>query len=220
MPARLGPAPSTAPSLRARRRPARGLLLAAVTLGGVGALAAYAARNADRLLEVSPGALYRSRLLAPERLERVLRERGIRTVVNLQPASINALPWHAAEAEACRRAGALLVDLPLEAETPPSPQEVARFLALVDDPARRPVLVHCQHGVVRTGMLVAAFQVARLGWSNERALREMPAFGHDLDRPYRAPLRAFVLGFEPPVRSTAPMLDASGATPFAAGSRP
>lgn len=175
-------------------RPRRALAAGAVALGAaVGAAClGRAMHDHERLLVVDPGVLLRSRLLSAERLEEVLRERGVRTVVNLQPATINALPWHAAEAEACWRAGAVLVDLPLEAETPPSPREVARFLAVCDDPARRPVLVHCQHGVVRTGMLVAAYQIARLGWSNERALREMPSFGHRLDRPGRAPVRAFV----------------------------
>jgi protein-tyrosine phosphatase len=55
----------------------------------------------------------------------------------------------------------------------PEEDDVVRFLRVVTDPRRLPVLVHCQHGADRTGLLVAAYRVAVQGWSKEEALEEM-----------------------------------------------
>src|SRR5262245_46594446 len=70
--------------------------------------------------------------------------------------------------------------------------QVAAFLAVVTDPSRRPVLVHCREGRDRTGALVAAYRIAIEGWPRERAIAEMNGFGafplYDQPRQY---LRTF-----------------------------
>jgi len=55
----------------------------------------------------------------------------------------------------------------------PEREEVVRFLQIVTDPKRTPVLVHCQHGADRTGSMCALYRVAVQGWTKEEALREM-----------------------------------------------
>ena len=120
--------------------------------------------------EVEPGILYRSGVMRPYNLRSVIESEGIRTVINLQPEAINELPWHEVEDRVCRENGATLVDMPLGPEEPPRPEYVQRFLELINDPARRPVLVHCQHGVIRTGMLVAVYQLEKGG---ERSLKKL-----------------------------------------------
>ncbi len=52
-------------------------------------------------------------------------------------------------------------------------EDVVRFLALVADPANRPVFIHCQHGSDRTGTMCAIFRMAVQGWGVDEALREM-----------------------------------------------
>jgi protein tyrosine phosphatase (PTP) superfamily phosphohydrolase (DUF442 family) len=59
----------------------------------------------------------------------------------------------------------------------PERKEVVRFLQIVTDPQRIPVLVHCQHGADRTGTMAAVFRVAVQGWTKEEAIREMTAGG-------------------------------------------
>lgn len=54
----------------------------------------------------------------------------------------------------------------------PEEKEVVRFLEIVTDPVRGPVLVHCMHGADRTGLMVAVYRVAIEGWSKEDAIRE------------------------------------------------
>ena len=59
----------------------------------------------------------------------------------------------------------------------PEYKEAVRFLKIVSDPAKTPVLVHCQHGADRTGTMCALYRVAVQGWSKEDALREMTGGG-------------------------------------------
>lgn len=56
-------------------------------------------------------------------------------------------------------------------------KEVVRFLQIVTNPKRTPVLVHCQHGADRTGTVSAIYRVAVQGWSKEEAVREMTQGG-------------------------------------------
>lgn len=79
------------------------------------------------------------------------------------------------------------VRIPLESTDPPTPEQVAEFLAVVRDPDARPVYVHCLHGVDRTGAMLAVYRMQEEGWSNADALAEMEHFGahgilHDLRR--------------------------------------
>ncbi|MCE9553690.1 MAG: tyrosine-protein phosphatase [Planctomycetes bacterium] len=60
----------------------------------------------------------------------------------------------------------------------PEREEVVRFLQIVTDPKRTPVLVHCQHGADRTGTMCAIYRVAVQGWSKEEAVREMTQGGY------------------------------------------
>ncbi|MBN2210712.1 MAG: dual specificity protein phosphatase family protein, partial [Sedimentisphaerales bacterium] len=56
-------------------------------------------------------------------------------------------------------------------------KEVVRFLEIVSDPERQPVLVHCQHGADRTGTMCAMYRIVIEGWPKEEALREMTLGG-------------------------------------------
>jgi len=60
----------------------------------------------------------------------------------------------------------------------PTTEDVRRFLAIVEEPDNRPVLVHCAHGVRRAGMMVAAYQRSVLKYDAERTKKAILAFGH------------------------------------------
>lgn len=57
-------------------------------------------------------------------------------------------------------------------------EDVVKFLKIVTDPANAPVLVHCQYGADRTGLMVAIYRVAVQGWTKEAALKEMTDGGY------------------------------------------
>jgi protein tyrosine phosphatase (PTP) superfamily phosphohydrolase (DUF442 family) len=52
-------------------------------------------------------------------------------------------------------------------------EDAVKFLQIVTNPKRSPVLVHCQHGADRTGTMCALYRVAVDGWTKEEALKEM-----------------------------------------------
>jgi protein tyrosine/serine phosphatase len=52
-------------------------------------------------------------------------------------------------------------------------EDAVKFLQIVTNPKRSPVLVHCQHGADRTGTMCALYRVAVQGWSKEEALKEI-----------------------------------------------
>jgi protein tyrosine/serine phosphatase len=56
-------------------------------------------------------------------------------------------------------------------------EDAVKFLQIVTNPKRRPVLVHCQHGADRTGTMCALSRVAVGGWTKEEALEEMTQGG-------------------------------------------
>ena len=53
----------------------------------------------------------------------------------------------------------------------------AEFLEVMDNPANRPIFVHCQHGRDRAGSMIAVYRMAREGWTFRRALKEMDQYG-------------------------------------------
>jgi protein tyrosine/serine phosphatase len=55
----------------------------------------------------------------------------------------------------------------------PEEEDIVRFLKIVTDKNRMPVLVHCQHGADRTGTMCAIYRIAVEGWSKEAAIEEM-----------------------------------------------
>jgi len=55
----------------------------------------------------------------------------------------------------------------------PEEEQIIRFLQIVTDPLRAPVLVHCLHGADRTGTMSAVYRIAVCGWSKEEAVKEM-----------------------------------------------
>ncbi|WP_165782391.1 fused DSP-PTPase phosphatase/NAD kinase-like protein [Solilutibacter silvestris] len=92
---------------------------------------------------------------------------GIHTIVNLRPmpdivpgpkhAALEHIPvwtWHVTDGE------------------------ILDFLRIASDPSKQPVLVHCQHGADRTGVMVAAYRVVVQDWNKEDAIREMQRGGY------------------------------------------
>lgn len=60
----------------------------------------------------------------------------------------------------------------------PEDEDIIKFLRIVTTPALQPVLVHCQHGSDRTGMMVAVYRIVVQGWSKADALHEMTQGGY------------------------------------------
>jgi len=113
------------------------------------------------------GELYRGDQPSPQGMQN-LKKLGLKTIINLRSfhsdrdeigetglanEHIYMKPWH------------------------PEEDDVVRFLKIVTDPKRSPVLVHCQHGADRTGTMIAVYRIAVQGWSKAEAIREMTQGG-------------------------------------------
>ncbi|MBI4354663.1 MAG: dual specificity protein phosphatase family protein [Candidatus Omnitrophica bacterium] len=119
---------------------------------------------------------------------RALKAMGIKTIVSLRvpPRLI------AQEAKQAEALGLDFVSLPLSNYDEPSDTEVKTFLAVVTDPRRQPVFVHCRQGQLRTGALMASYRVLEEGWSAEQAYTEAKALGFDDQYPWYRPLKRFI----------------------------
>ena len=115
---------------------------------------------------VSEG-LYRSGQPTKEGFEQ-LRKFGIKTVINLRS-------FHSDRNEI----GELDFNYERMYVKPwfPKDKEVKRFLETVTGESKQPVLVHCQHGADRTGLMIAIYRIAIEGWSKEEAIEEMTKGG-------------------------------------------
>lgn len=133
---------------------------------------------------VEPGVLYRSGQLTPTGMRFALQRHGIKTVVTLRTVRDPDRPYlDAWEEDVCAEYGARhvrIVPRPWtmdETGELPAAHVVREFLAVMDDPANHPVLVHCYAGVHRTGTVCAIYRMEYQGWPADRAIREMEVFG-------------------------------------------
>lgn len=167
--------------LRGRRKWRLALAAVAVLLAGLGLWLALACRP-YHFRTVTPGILYRSGTLNRHELEHVYRRIGIRTIVNLRsPSEYAEGDWYAVEHAFAAEHGVALVNLPLNPRIPPTDDQVQRLVAIVTSAARQPVLVHCEMGVIRTSMAVAAYQIVIEKRTAVDVLRCLPMFGRHLE---------------------------------------
>ena len=59
----------------------------------------------------------------------------------------------------------------------PEVEDAIKFLRIVSDPKRTPVLVHCLHGADRAGTMSALYRIVIEGWTKEEAIEEMTEGG-------------------------------------------
>ena len=116
---------------------------------------------------VRPGRVYRSGQLRAADLGRIVRDEGIRTVLNLRGAH-SEQAWYRAERGAALGAGATQIDMAMSSCEWMS-RDQARMLVRVLDTCEYPLLVHCRRGAERTGWVSAITELLRPGGTLEDA---------------------------------------------------
>jgi tyrosine-protein phosphatase SIW14 len=145
----------------------------------------YTYAQSKRLREVDPGRVYRSGQLNADGFRAAHDEYGIRTVICLRDddpdpdVATRFLPGGDTikESELCRQLGMRFVfiapDLVSRRQSPVRrPEAIERFLEVMDDKSSYPVLIHCNAGLNRTGVLVAVYRMEYQNWSREQAYNE------------------------------------------------
>ena len=176
-----------------RRRLRRGLIiLAAVAAAAGGYFAVMAGLDRAPLLNaavVDPGRLIRSGRPEPGDLEAMRERYGLATIFSVRGVEEpDVVAW-------ARAHGVKIVALRMWADSPPRRDQVGLFFDVMrgdtvdlgqyqavivelEGAGGRvrfpfPVLIHCDGGADRTGVMVALYRVAFEGWSVDEAEREM-----------------------------------------------
>lgn len=97
---------------------------------------------------------------------------GIRTVVNLRTDD-----GIEDERNAARAAGLNFIQLGLPAFGRPRDESIKAVLDAITTGQNQPVLVHCNRGADRTGVIVACYRIEYEGWTAEAALSEAKEYG-------------------------------------------
>jgi protein tyrosine phosphatase (PTP) superfamily phosphohydrolase (DUF442 family) len=171
--------------------------------------------HGKRLREVEPGRVYRSGQMNADGFRDARDECGIRTVVCLRddaPDPDVALSFCSCggtvkESELCRQLGLRFVyitpDLVPRGDVPAKrPEAIERFLEVMDDPASYPVLIHCNAGLNRTGVLVAVYRMEKQGWTRAEAFRETldNGFGRSQCTSANDYIKQYILSYRPGLR--------------------
>jgi hypothetical protein len=110
---------------------------------------------------VVPGRFYRSAQLTPEALTHLIDRDGIKTVLNLRGS--NPDPWYRAERAATLAAGAIQVDVPMASDQWLSRDQARTLVEVLDTKLLYPILIHCEWGAERTGLVAAFAELLREG---------------------------------------------------------
>jgi len=145
---------------------------------------------------IVPNSVYGSGQPDRDSLERWLGWYHLRSVVNLRGPNPEE-SWYVEERAQVRRHGLPWYDLTLESQVLPATAEVQALVPVLES-CPKPVLIHCQSGIDRTGM-VAVISVLLLddAGSPARALDQLSWWrGHLPGRPSVAVKRTFVGRYE------------------------
>ncbi|HUX34731.1 MAG TPA: tyrosine-protein phosphatase [Gemmatimonadaceae bacterium] len=127
---------------------------------------------------VQAGQLYRSAQLDSSQFVRVIGEDGIKSILNLRGAPQHAARWYDTEVRVASRLGVAHYDYGISAERPVTPEQIAAILEILRT-APRPILVHCQGGADRSGLVSALYDAAIAGERPDRAARQLSLrYGH------------------------------------------
>jgi protein tyrosine phosphatase (PTP) superfamily phosphohydrolase (DUF442 family) len=145
--------------------------------------------HAKRLREVDPGRVYRSGQMTADGFADFVAAYHPRTIINLQDDYPDPdirlgyfCPGSIKESELCRQLGVHFVFLPPDLiprrQLPAHrPAAIDSLLAIMDDPANYPILLHCRAGLHRTGVMTAVYRIEYQHWSPAEAMRELKANG-------------------------------------------
>lgn len=114
-------------------------------------------RLGERVLEnfrcVIPGCVYRSGQFDGRSLRCHIDQLHLRSVINLRGANVDD-DWYQDECNVSASHGAVHDDMPTDSAYPPSADELRQWMRILDG-CPKPVLIHCQSGIDRTGLLAA-----------------------------------------------------------------
>jgi hypothetical protein len=124
------------------------VLLAAVLL-----LSLYYLFLSPKIYPVIESRIYRSAQLSDNALEKIINEKGIRTILNLRGKDTDS-SWYADESRMAGDMNVKLFDVRLLSDELPRYRKLAAILFILQT-AEKPILIHCRRGADRAGLVSA-----------------------------------------------------------------
>ncbi|SCB32091.1 DNA-binding response regulator, OmpR family, contains REC and winged-helix (wHTH) domain [Rhizobium multihospitium] len=126
---------------------------------------------------VIPGELYRSAQLSPTQIETYVRENGIRSIVNLRGENLKH-DWYNQEVKTAQRLGVEHIDFKMSARKIMTPDRADQLVDILRS-APKPILIHCQAGADRTGLVAVIYSQKIAGMSAKAAAEQLSiTYGH------------------------------------------
>jgi protein tyrosine/serine phosphatase len=158
----------------------KGIALALIFLAaGLGTAHTWYVYVHYRFETIDPGRVYKSALIAPERLDNFLIPHHIKTVVDLLDPGVQDALNPAQQQEIAREAAAIrrinetygtqIRHVNIPSRQVPTEQTLAQFFEVMDDGDSYPVLIHCYHGMGRAVIYSALYRIEYMQWDNESA---------------------------------------------------
>jgi len=119
---------------------------------------------------------------------------GVKTVIDLQ------LDGPSNEAGIVQANGMKFFRIGMTTTQAPTNAQIDQFFKIVNDPANRPVYVHCAGGRHRTGTMTALYRMTNDGWTPAQAYEEMKAYRFE-GFPGHPVLKSYVLNYRVPVKT-------------------
>lgn len=129
-----------------------------------------------RFEEVSKNKVYKSALIAPDKLESFLLDNNIKTVIDLLDAGVQDSLNPATQAEIDAEDKAVdeinkkhnlnIEHINIASGQIPSKKTLEKFFEVLDKEESYPVLIHCYHGTGRAAMYSALYRIEYEEWSN------------------------------------------------------
>ena len=107
----------------------------------------------SKIYPVIESSIYRSAQLSDKALETIIKEKGIRTIINLRGKDADS-SWYAAESRMAGDMNVKLFDIRLLSDELPRYRKLAAILSILQN-AEKPLLIHCKRGADRTGLVSA-----------------------------------------------------------------
>lgn len=164
------------------------IVLTTVAACAFGARAAYIGLLPNlfpkRLGVVDPGKVYRSGQLTPGAFEQVIKQHGIRTIIDLGSTIHGQTEGELRNQRTADALGVKRYVMRLYGDATGNPNYYIQALRLASDPANQPVLIHCGAGTERTGLTCILYKHLHMGTPLEEGFSEAKSYGHN---PRRTP---------------------------------
>ena len=162
---------------------------------------------------VQEGVLYRDGNRGMREFKNAVRKVQPKTVVCLiddTELADTRKPMFAQEVEFLTNRNIKLERVKVELGGWPTEAQINQFLEVMADKNNHPVLLHCAQGVRRTGMMVAAYQEAVLGYTDEQAEAAIEWFGRKPTSATIAEVKRFIRAYDGKSRKLTETFAATG----------